>query len=303
MERALAWLSFVVPFGAGGFFPVFYLLTGGYLLCVLVRWRKTGHAFRLYWNTAAAAAALLAMGYLLTPLWAADRGSAWLGVTRTPVLLLYLLAWMQTESRERQKIERAIPAAGALMVLASIPMQYIPGLQSMIAPQGRLAGFFEYSNTFALFLVAGMAVQYTKKERTRRDDGIDLILMLGIFLSGSRTSFLLLGAVLNILLDPLFIFTLRMGVAGAALATVLSQVASCAFVLLFLFHRNTPVRITFGGYSWRLIRRIRICFCRFIISLGRICANRMLTKSRISAENRNCLSGRQPFNTEIWMVM
>ena len=196
MERALAWLSFVVPFGAGGFFPVFYLLTGGYLLCVLVRWRKTGHAFRLYWNTAAAAAALLAMGYLLTPLWAADRGSAWLGVTRTPVLLLYLLAWMQTESRERQKIERAIPAAGALMVLASIPMQYIPGLQSMIAPQGRLAGFFEYSNTFALFLVAGMAVQYTKKERTRRDDGIDLILMLGIFLSGSRTSFLLLGAVL-----------------------------------------------------------------------------------------------------------
>lgn len=254
MERALAWLSFVVPFGAGGFFPIFYLLTGGYLLCVLVRWRKTGHAFRLYWNTAAAAAALLAMGYLLTPLWAADRGSAWLGVTRTPVLLLYLLAWMQTESRERQKIERAIPAAGALMVLASIPMQYIPGLQSMIAPQGRLAGFFEYSNTFALFLVAGMAVQYTKKERTRRDDGIDLILMLGIFLSGSRTSFLLLGAVLiagclyqrraRFALTALGMFALLLG-GSMVLRLVLGQVAANRYLTTSVRDSTLLVRLLY----------------------------------------------------------
>lgn len=80
------------------------------------------------------------------------------------------------------------------------------------------------------------------------------IICQGYSTTGMAT--VLLGAVLNILLDPLFIFTLRMGVAGAALATVLSQVASCAFVLLFLFHRNTPVRITFGGYSARIIRRV-----------------------------------------------
>ena len=41
-----------------------------------------------------------------------------------------------------------------------------------------------------------------------------------------------LGAVLNILLDPLFMFALRLGVAGAALATVLSQAGSAAFALL-----------------------------------------------------------------------
>ena len=39
----------------------------------------------------------------------------------------------------------------------------------------------------------------------------------------------IIGAVLNILLDPLFIFALHMGVRGAAVATVLSQAASCAF--------------------------------------------------------------------------
>lgn len=43
-----------------------------------------------------------------------------------------------------------------------------------------------------------------------------------------------LGAVTNIILDPIFIFALDMGVAGAALATVLSQAASAAFVVCFL---------------------------------------------------------------------
>lgn len=65
-----------------------------------------------------------------------------------------------------------------------------------------------------------------------------------------------LGAIINIVLDPVFIFVLDMGVSGAALATVLSQLASCCFVLLFLFGKRVPIRITFGGYQWRVIRRV-----------------------------------------------
>lgn len=76
----------------------------------------------------------------------------------------------------------------------------------------------------------------------------------------------MLGAVLNILLDPVFIFLLEMGVAGAAIATVLSQMASCAFVLLFLFGKRAAIRITFGGYDRRLMARIlTIGFTPFII--------------------------------------
>ena len=76
----------------------------------------------------------------------------------------------------------------------------------------------------------------------------------------------LLGAVLNILLDPVFIFLLDMGVAGAALATVLSQLASCIFVLVFLFGRQPPIRITFGGYSARIMGRVMATgFTPFII--------------------------------------
>lgn len=67
-----------------------------------------------------------------------------------------------------------------------------------------------------------------------------------------------LGAVLNIVLDPLFIFAFDMGVAGAAVATVLSQLASCVYVLGVLFGRSVPVRIGFGRYSLRLVGRILV---------------------------------------------
>ena len=66
----------------------------------------------------------------------------------------------------------------------------------------------------------------------------------------------MLGAALNIVLDPVFIFLFDMGVAGAAVATVLSQLASCLYVLRFLFGKSVPIAITFGGYDGRLMLRI-----------------------------------------------
>ena len=53
----------------------------------------------------------------------------------------------------------------------------------------------------------------------------------------------LIGAVANTALDPLFIFGFHMGVQGAALATVLSQGLSCLWVLSFLLGKKTFIRI------------------------------------------------------------
>ena len=54
----------------------------------------------------------------------------------------------------------------------------------------------------------------------------------------------IIGAVLNIILDPVFIYACGMGVEGAALATVLSQTASAAWVLFFLRCRRAALRLT-----------------------------------------------------------
>ena len=53
----------------------------------------------------------------------------------------------------------------------------------------------------------------------------------------------LLGAGCNLVLDPLFIFGLRLGVRGAALATVLSQCVSCMWVMHFLTGRRTVLHL------------------------------------------------------------
>ena len=52
-----------------------------------------------------------------------------------------------------------------------------------------------------------------------------------------------IGAVSNIVLDPVFIFAFDMGVKGAALATILSQAASCVWVLLFLTGKTTILKL------------------------------------------------------------
>ena len=54
----------------------------------------------------------------------------------------------------------------------------------------------------------------------------------------------IIGALTNILLDPVFIFGFHMNVAGAAIATVIAQFVSCAFAFRFLTGKKIPVKIT-----------------------------------------------------------
>lgn len=72
----------------------------------------------------------------------------------------------------------------------------------------------------------------------------------------------LLGAVCNILLDPLFIFVFDMGVAGAAWATVISQILSAVWCLAFLGGRRAELRLHRGAF--------RLCgsTVRAILGLG-----------------------------------
>ncbi len=75
----------------------------------------------------------------------------------------------------------------------------------------------------------------------------------GYTTDGMRT--VLIGAVSNIILDPIFIFALGMGVRGAALATILSQGLSCAWVLRFLTGKKTQLRLRREslGIDWKLV--------------------------------------------------
>lgn len=88
-------------------------------------------------------------------------------------------------------------------------------------------------------------------------------------LSGGLNSFLIaqgrtglgmgtviVGAALNIALDPVFIFALNLGVSGAAWATVLSQAASCAFALVSLRLPSLPVPLRWGRFRPELCGKV-----------------------------------------------
>lgn len=89
---------------------------------------------------------------------------------------------------------------------------------------------------------------------------VQLTLGMNAFISAqgftriSMTS-VLIGATCNIVLDPLFIYALDMGVQGAAVATIISQAASCTWVLAFLFGKRTLLRIRRGylRIRWRVV--------------------------------------------------
>ena len=53
----------------------------------------------------------------------------------------------------------------------------------------------------------------------------------------------IIGAVCNIVLDPIFIFGFQMGVKGAALATIISQMLSCVWIISFLCGKKTQLKI------------------------------------------------------------
>ncbi len=61
----------------------------------------------------------------------------------------------------------------------------------------------------------------------------------------------LIGAITNMILDPIFIFALKMGIAGAAVATVLGQIAAMSFVLIVIAKKDHGIQIFFKNFKFK----------------------------------------------------
>ncbi len=77
---------------------------------------------------------------------------------------------------------------------------------------------------------------------------VQLVLGLNMFITNQgftkiSMATVCIGAVINIILDPIFIYALHMGVKGAALATIIAQAVSCVWVVKFLTGKRTILKI------------------------------------------------------------
>jgi putative MATE family efflux protein len=116
--------------------------------------------------------------------------------------------------------------------LFSSPLMMLLGSTETILPNAR-----EYADIIVLgapFMAASFVLNINL-----RSEGSAFLAMLG----------LVSGALLNIILDPIFIFVFRMGVSGAALATVISQVVSFCILLSHYMMRRSTLAI-----SWDYVK-------------------------------------------------
>lgn len=136
-----------------------------------------------------------------------------------------------------------------LLVLAgALTTVFLLTKNQLIMWFGASAATFDFANTYLTIYVLGTVFALLST-------GMNSFLICQGF-SGLGMATVMLGAVLNIILDPVFIFVFHQGVAGAAIATVISQAASCTFVLGALCSKRMHVRLSWGGFSWRIVKRI-----------------------------------------------
>ena len=147
------------------------------------------------------------------------------------------LASILLGAKDQEKAEKVLGSSTALLLVFSISLTLI--FQILKTPL--LYAFGASDN------VIGFAQDYIGLYLWGT---IFVMLSLGLntFISGqgnAKTAMfsVLIGAVTNIILDPIFIFVMNMGVKGAALATVISQAFSAIWVVNFLISKKSSLKI------------------------------------------------------------
>ncbi|MBE6624649.1 MAG: MATE family efflux transporter [Ruminococcaceae bacterium] len=139
--------------------------------------------------------------------------------------------------KDNESAERALGACFGLQIIISIILTVVLLIwnREFLLAFGASANTIEYAVDYmSVYAIGTIFVQLTL--------GMNAFITAQGF---TRTSMLsvIIGACANIILDPIFIYALDMGVMGAALATIISQAISCAWVMLFLRGKKTILKL------------------------------------------------------------
>lgn len=131
---------------------------------------------------------LISITYGLTAIWAIDSGMAFIGFLKFLPLSLYLLVLQQNI---KVHILNVLPLFAAVLTVVSLVGMCIGFTKDFFSVAGRLAGFFQYPNTFALFLLVCELLIITKEKLKILDYLYLIILIAGLLYTGSRMIFVI----------------------------------------------------------------------------------------------------------------
>lgn len=185
-------LTMIMPFVWGLFYEFSVFICACLLLIgISIRVKKNGKM--VFFNTYISTSMILfTMGYWLSIIFAIEKGIAFIGALKFTTPLLLLLFLMQVEKEERERCIQMIPTVGSVMLGISIFASFFKVSRGYFFQAGRLGGFFQYSNTMALFLLIGIILLCFKKKKSKKTWIEIVFLTVGILLTGSRSVFFML---------------------------------------------------------------------------------------------------------------
>lgn len=192
IHKPLWWFLFLTPFCFGLYYEFTAAFVGVILMayCLFIAIKRK--EFTVYLNLEGLAIFTIVIGYLMVSIWAVDRGMAWTGFLKFFPLIPFWCILMQIDSSQRQKLFSSVPLSGVLMTVLSYPTKWMGEFGNNFFSAERLGGFFQYSNSFALFLLLGIIIlAFDNGSLWMRLSGI-AILTFGILATGSRTVFIIL---------------------------------------------------------------------------------------------------------------
>ena len=198
--RSLGLIMFVLPFCTGGFDFVGCTVVSICLVVFLWRQAEFSKGLNIRLSDSFLSIALLTISYGLAFLGGADHGMAVWGIVRYFPILLFVVCLMQLKTDNAKDVYQLVPLSAVIMTLITCVLQYVPALTTLVTVDGRLAGFFEYPNTFAAFLITALVICDTEPVQKKWNIVQDAVLVFGVFQSGSRTGFLVLLVILSALM-------------------------------------------------------------------------------------------------------
>ncbi len=139
------------------------------------------------------AVGILVGGYAVTTLWAIDSGTAIFGFFKFLPVLLYTLVLMQ-DPDGKERVIQGLPYMVVAMTVVSVVGMQIPLFSTFFSVVGRLGGFVQYPNAFAIILLIAELLLITKDRPHLIDYLCISVLLFGILYTGSRTVFILAAA-------------------------------------------------------------------------------------------------------------
>ena len=175
---------------------------------------------------------------------AGDLALASIGVCAPALTAISAFAYMvgvggasQMSIRLGQKAISIVVTAAALFFKR--PLLYLLGCDDSMYPLA--SRYFTIYAAGTIFPLLGIGMNH-------------FILAQGFSRAGMIS--VVIGALTNLILDPILIFGLDMGIEGAAVATITAQAAMAVFTLWYLRRKKVPIRLEIGGYDLSVMKTI-----------------------------------------------